>query len=176
MRGSVPPVAGFPAPHVSEAVGGGVLEAAHVDWTTQTSAWVEAELAAMKQWQIANNFPTETFAYPIGPFNSDIARRTRKQYSSARSTSPWTNSPTYPHKHRLSAYVIAASTTLASAKTYVDRVVANGGWLVLMFHNLVASAPAGNDWLKSDFDALVDYIAASGLSVATVGEVIRQAA
>lgn len=151
-------------------------EAAHVDWTTQTTEWVEAELAAMKQWQTDNNFPTETFAYPIGPFNSDIARRARKQYSSARSTYPMTNSPTHPHKHRLSTYVIAASTTLASAKTYVDRVVSNGGWLVLMFHNLVASAPTGNDWLKSDFDALVDYIAASTLPVATVGEVIRQSA
>lgn len=151
-------------------------DAAHTDWTLQTTAWVETELAALKQWQTDNNFPTETFAYPIGPFNADISRRTRKQYSSARSTYPWTNSPTQPHKHRLSTYVIAASTTLASAKVYVDRVASNGGWLVLMFHNLVASAPAGNDWLKADFDALVDYIAASGLPVATVGEVIRQTA
>jgi peptidoglycan/xylan/chitin deacetylase (PgdA/CDA1 family) len=152
------------------------VEEAHVDWTQQTTAWVEAELATMKQWQTSNNFPTETFAYPIGPFNADLARRTRKQYSSARSTYPSTNSPTRPHAHRLSTYVIAASTTLASAKIYVDRVVANGGWLVLMFHNLVASAPTGNDWLKSDFDILVDYVAATGLPVATVGEVVRQTA
>ncbi len=151
-------------------------DAAHTDWTLQTTAWVETELAALKQWQTDNNFHTETFAYPIGPFNADLARRTRKQYSSARSTYPWTNSPTAPHKHRLSSYVIAASTTLASAKIYVDRAVANGGWVVLMFHNLVASAPTGNEWLKSDFDALVDYIAASTLPVATVGEVVRQTA
>ena len=148
-------------------------DAAHTDWTAQTGAWVETELAAQRQWQSDNNFPTETFAYPIGPFNSGIARRTKKYYSSARSTYPWTNSAVKPHTHRLSTYVVASSTTLASAKVWVDRAVANGGWLVLMFHNLVASSPAGNDWLKSDFDALIDYIAASGLPVDTVGNVIR---
>lgn len=150
-------------------------DAAHIDWTTQTAAWVDAELAAQKQWQAANNLPTRTFAYPIGPFNAAIARQASVHYDSARSTYPWTNSATRPHKHRLSSYVIAAATTLASAKVYVDRAVSGGGWPVFMFHNLVASAPAGNDWLKSDFDALVDYIAASGLPVATVGDVIRSA-
>lgn len=151
-------------------------DATHIDWTTQTTSWVETELTNMKTWQTNNNFPTDTFAYPIGPFNSDLARRTRKQYTSARSTYPWTNSPTQPHKHRLSAYVISTTTSLASAKIYVDRAAANGGWLLLMFHNLVAASPAGNDWLKSDFDSLVDYIASSGLPVVTVGEVVRQTA
>lgn len=148
-------------------------DAAHVDWTTQTAAWVEAELAAQKAWQAANNLPTRTFAYPIGPFNSAIARQVAVHYDSARSTYSWTNSAAKPHKYRLSCYVLAATVTLASAKIWVDRVVANGGWPVFMFHNLVASGATGNDWLKADFDALVDYIAASGLPVATVGDVIR---
>lgn len=150
-------------------------DAAHVDWTTQTLEWVDAELAAQKQWQQQNNLPTETFAYPIGPFNADISRLTEKYYASARSTYPWTNSPAKPSPHRLSCYVIAASTTLAAAKTWVDRTKANGGWPVLMFHNLVEANPTGNDWLLSDFNALVDYIAASGLPVDTVGNVIRNA-
>lgn len=151
-------------------------DAAHVDWTTQSAAWVDSELAAQKAWQEVNNLPTETFAYPIGPFTADIARQASKYYASARSTYPWTNSATKPHKFRLSCHVVSATTTLEGAKTWVDRAVANGGWPVFMFHNLVKAAPTGNDWLKADFDALVDYIAASGLPVATVGDVIRSAA
>lgn len=148
-------------------------DAAHTDWTTQTLEWVDAELAAQKEWQHQNSLPTDTFAYPIGPFSADIARLAGKYYASARSTYPWTNSPAKPSPHRLSCYVVAASTTLDVAKTYVDRVKANGGWPVLMFHNLVESNPTGNDWLLSDFNALIDHIAASGLPVDTVGNVIR---
>lgn len=150
-------------------------DAAHIDWTTQTAGWIDTELAAQKAWQDANNLPTRTFAYPIGPFTAAIARRAGIHYDSARSTYPWTNSAAKPHKLRLSCYVIDAAVTLAIAKVWVDRVVANGGWPVFMFHNLVSSAPTGNDWLKSDFDALIDHIAASGLPVATVGDVIKTA-
>lgn len=150
-------------------------DAAHIDWTTQTSEWIATELEAQQVWQKANNLPTETFAYPIGPFSADTARQVGTYYASARSTYPWTNSAAKPHKHRLSCHVVNAATTLAGAKTWVDRAAANGGWPIFMFHNLVTSAPTGNDWLKSDFDALVDYIAVSGLPVATVGDVIRSA-
>lgn len=150
-------------------------EAAHVNWSTQPLEWVDAELAAQKQWQHQNGFPTETFAYPIGPFNADVARLAENYYASARSTYPWTNSPVKPSPYRLSCYVVAASTTLAAAKTYVDRAKANGGWPILMFHDLVAANPVGNDWLQSDFNALVDYISESGLPVDTVGNVIRRA-
>lgn len=148
-------------------------DAAHIDWTTQTAAWVDAELDAILAAQDALGIRSGTFAYPIGPFNSAIARQVEEKFRSARSTYGWTNSATYPHRYRMSAYAITASVTLASAKTWVDRAVTNGGWPVFMFHNLVESAPTGNDWLVSDFNALMDHIAASGLPVATVGDVLR---
>ena len=66
-----------------------------------------------------------------------------------------------------------ASVSLSVAKTWVDRAVANGGWPIFLFHTLVASGATGNDWLISDFNALMDYIAASGIPVDTVGNVIK---
>ena len=150
-------------------------DAAHIDWTTQTPEWIATELAAQRTWQEENDLPTETFAYPIGPFSADIARQVSGYYASARSTYGWTNSAAKPHKHRLSCHVVNAATTLAGAKTWVDRAVANGGWPIFMFHNLVTSGATGNDWLISDFNALVDYIATTGVPVASVGDVIRSA-
>lgn len=148
-------------------------EEAHVDWTTKTPEWIDAELAAQKQWQNANALPTDTFAYPIGPFNAAAARLAEKYYDSARSTYPWTNSAATPSRYRLSCYVMASTSTLAAAKTYVDRAKANGGWPVFLFHNLVSENPTGNDWTWADFDALLAYIKDSGIPVDTVANVMR---
>lgn len=147
--------------------------AAHVDWRTQTPEWIRTELEAQKAWQAANNLPAESFAYPIGPFNAEASGQAANHYTSARSTYPWTNSAARPSAHRLASRVMASSTTLAAAQTQIDRTVAGGGWLCLMFHDLVDAAPSGNDMLKATFQAIVAAVAASGLPVATVRQVIN---
>jgi peptidoglycan/xylan/chitin deacetylase (PgdA/CDA1 family) len=147
--------------------------AAHVDWSSQTRTWVENELAAQKAWQDANDFPTRTFAYPIGPFTSAIARQVEKQYDSARSTYGWTNSAAEPHKYRLSCYVVNAAYDPAWAQTIIDRMVERqAGWTIFMFHGLVESGATGNDTNRAAFNTIIDAIAASGIPVATVGDVI----
>lgn len=151
--------------------------AAHVDWSSQTRSWVDTELAAQKAWQDANDFPTRTFAYPIGPFTSAIARQVAKQYDSARSTYGWTNSPTQPHDYRLSCYVVNAAYDPAWAQTILDRMVERqGGWTIFMFHGLVESGATGNDTNRATFNTIIDAIASSGLPVATVGDVVRSQA
>ena len=48
----------------------------------------------------------------------------------------------------------------------------NHEWLILVFHKLVAGTPAAStEWRTSDFQALVDQVAASGLPVETVTDV-----
>lgn len=149
--------------------------AAHTDWTAKPLEWIEAELAAQMEFQRANGYSTESFAYPIGPHNTATAAAAKRAgFASARSTYPWVNSAVSPHRYRLSCYVIAASTTLDAAKIYVDRAAAGGGWLSFLFHDLVTENPTGNDWLLSDFAALLEYIAAAGIPVDTVGNVIRR--
>lgn len=39
------------------------------------------EIAAQKAWQETNDFPTDTFAYPIGPFTSLKIHMSRTTYS-----------------------------------------------------------------------------------------------
>jgi hypothetical protein len=42
-----------------------------------------------------------------------------------------------------------------------------------VFHNLVSSGASGNDWLISDFNSLVDYIATKKIAVVPIGRVVQ---
>ncbi|MGI0013802.1 MAG: hypothetical protein ACREBU_10220, partial [Nitrososphaera sp.] len=54
----------------------------------------------------------------------------------------------------------------------VESAIASGDWLILVFHKIVdANANDELAYLTSDFEAIVDDIAASGADVMTVSEV-----
>lgn len=147
--------------------------AAHTDWRNQTDEWVKTELEAQRAWQVEHGFTTETFAYPIGPFEARHSRAASVHYASARSTYGWTNSSKSPHVYRLSCFVIAASANISAIQTWIDRAVEGGGWVVLMFHDIVESGATGNTVNRALFEQVVDAVADSGLPVAAVGDVIR---
>lgn len=151
-----------------------VTTASHRSLTVLTPAEIEAELSAIREWQDAQGIQSDSYAYPVGNYSGDAISIVQKYFSSARSnyaqmTTPDTNQP-----YRLGALVLgkAANGTLARAKAKIDLVAANGAWLPLVIHDLVASGGTTNDWTIADFNELVDYIASKGMSVATVGEVI----
>lgn len=59
---------------------------------------------------------------------------------------------------------LQTSVTLASAKAKIDSVAAAGsGAVVFVNHSLVNSTAAPEDWLISDYQALVDYAKTKGL-------------
>ena len=73
---------------------------------------------------------------------------------------------------RLRVAYITSSVPLSVADEYVEEARENHEWLILVFHKLVAGTPAAStEWRTSDFQALVDQVAASGVPVATVGDV-----
>lgn len=151
--------------------------ATHVDYSTKTDAWVEAEQQALRVWQAQNNFRSPSFAYPIGPYsiaNSDVVAR---HYQSARGTGGGASSVQIrPQRdvfaHRLPSYVIGAAVARTTVQDWITRTAAGKGWLTLCFHDLVTSGPTGNQWTVADFEALMDFIATSGIAVAPVGRVL----
>jgi hypothetical protein len=44
---------------------------------------------------------------------------------------------------------------------------------IFVFHNLVSSGASGNDWLITDFNSLVDYIATKNIAVVPMGRVVQ---
>ena len=56
----------------------------------------------------------------------------------------------------------------------LDKVKANGGWLNLVFHRVVAGTPVEQTEIsQADFDAILDAILARGLTVLTTRDAIR---
>lgn len=150
-------------------------DAAHTDWRDKTPAAFRAELKAQKEWQEANNFPTETFAYPYGPFNAEMARQAANYYASARSTYGWVNSAARPMPYRLPTRVVSPTTSAASVVEFIKRTKDAGGWLCLMFHRIEDAPTSTNATPLADFETILAAVASSGLPVDTVGNVIRHA-
>lgn len=72
--------------------------------------------------------------------------------------------------YRLRSNFISSLDSLTSANAWVDKVRTNGTWLTISVHGIVDSVPGtGTEWPAADWNALVDYVAASGVEVMPVG-------
>lgn len=142
-------------------------------FTALTAEQLDAEHLAMKSWLKDNGFfGYEHLAYPQGCYNPTVIDRTRAWYVSARGTQGYANESWPPNDvHRIRGMGLDVGITLAAAKTRVDKAVAGKGWLPIFFHKIGATADSLT-WTTSDFTNLVDYVAASGAAVRTVGQVL----
>jgi hypothetical protein len=61
--------------------------------------------------------------------------------------------------------------TLAQAIAAVDQARIHREWIILVFHNLVATPAASTQWSSADFATLVAHIASTGMPVKTIGQV-----
>jgi peptidoglycan/xylan/chitin deacetylase (PgdA/CDA1 family) len=58
----------------------------------------------------------------------------------------------------LSRYNVANTTSLATAKGYIDTAINNGETVALLFHKLATLPTISTEWSISDFQSLVNYI------------------
>ena len=67
---------------------------------------------------------------------------------------------------------IAGGVTVAQVESMIDQTKANNQWLVLTFHNILPTAsadPANYEYSTANFQTIVNYVKAQGLSVVNVG-------
>lgn len=150
-------------------------DAHHIDWSTQSLSWAQTELTTLRNWLASHNVPSPSFAWPNGAYDATLADAAGKFFVFARTNATFVDTAFTPRPLCLSAQVVNASMTLATAKALVDQVKAGRGWNKFVFHNIVASGATGNDWNRSDFNALIDYIAAQRVAVVPQGLVRRRA-
>lgn len=153
--------------------------AAHHDppggFVNLTSTELEAEHLAMKSWLKDNGFRAyEHMAYPQGSYSPSVLASVRASYVSGRSVNGFRTETWPPNDpHRIQAVALSNGITLAAVKARVDRAVQGKGWLVITVHRVDPTGPTdGLTWLTSDFQQLVDYVAASGATVRTIGDVL----
>lgn len=169
--------------------------------TALTGQQVSDDLAAMHSWLVAN-FPDPqnqySFAYPLGKYENTTdgvaveSLVAANGFTSARtilsdagvSTHTQIESlpPAMPMRMNAMSGISSLSpgqfnpATLVGPGGMLDKLAANGGWMILVFHIVVAGAPAATTEIsQADFDLIMDAIAArqNSIRVAPVREVLR---
>jgi hypothetical protein len=150
-----------------------------------TSAAVDAELRNLRAWLVVNGFNGDSFAYPKGSFglttdNVPIESLVARYFSSGRSIN-FDNAEMVapPMRYRLRAKtgISEVATTPASVVAtggILDRCQLQGDWLILVFHQVVASgADASDKVTQAGFNTVMDGIASRSIPVLPVSEVMR---
>lgn len=153
-----------------------------------TSAQVDDDLRNLRGWLVTNGFSSDSFAYPGGQFSKttdgvSVESLVSRYFGSARSIIS-DNFESYgaPMPFRMRAYtgitdgsgiggITVASMTAAGGP--LDRA-ANGGWLVLCLHQIITGTPTDTTQIsQAGFNQLMDGIAARGIPVRPVSDVLR---
>lgn len=164
--------------HGWEPAGHAFTDAAHnAGLTALTAGALETELRSLRDWLKRYGYRgADLFAYPQGDENAAVRATVGRYFSLARQTVRTPMGLTHldqPLRTRSTSISSAVPDTQASMKVQVDNAYANGTWLIITVHDLVASgASAGTQWLTSDFQGLTDYIATKGIPVEPVGAVL----
>lgn len=160
-------------------------------YNTLTASVVEDDVRKTRMWMTANGFPSDSFAYPGGWFsktsdNASIEALTCKYFGNGRGISSADNLETFPPPMPMRMRSITGIGSLAGGAAKglpanltgnggaLDRCQLDGSWTILTFHEITAGAAATtNQCSQSDFDSIMDAIAARGIPVLPVGDVLR---
>jgi peptidoglycan/xylan/chitin deacetylase (PgdA/CDA1 family) len=147
----------------------------HSNLTSIPSSEIEIELQLSQQFLLNNGFQNAAvhFAYPYGEFdNGSLKSQVQKYYKTARTAEGEFETLPPSDPYRLRAMVVTNSTTPSEVSERVQSAIANGDWLILVFHRIVESdADEEFKYLASDLRAIVDDVASRGVDVMTVSEV-----
>lgn len=166
------------------------LAAHNAGYETLTAAQVTDEMRFLRAWMLNSGFGLDSFAYPSGWFSATtdgvpVDRICARYFSTGRSIIsevPETFPPAMPYRVRsltgitspgITTGTQAASVTAAGGP--LDRCANSADWLILTFHQVVASgATASTQVNQADFAAVLAGISSRGIPVLPVADVIRE--
>ncbi|KUN99502.1 polysaccharide deacetylase family protein [Streptomyces resistomycificus] len=167
--------------------------AAHnAKYTTLSTQAVLDELRQLRAWMVTRGFASEHFAYPGGWFGPTtdgdlIDQLTARYFSTGRGISSADNAsethpPGQPFRMRsisgIGSMAGGASpanpTTMLAAGGALDRTASTGAWTILTFHEITSgAATTTNQCSITDFNSIMDGIAARGIKVLPVSDIYR---
>ena len=140
--------------------------------------WDEADL--VEHWENSQKWLKENglgdgkhMAYPNGIFPENVVQLAKGYFDSCRTIIPFIPIEAYPladrYRVRAVSGVGAYSATVDNVKSYIDKTVLSGGWLILVFHKI----GDGTDsmWCsEADLKAIADYAISSGAHIMNYAE------
>jgi peptidoglycan/xylan/chitin deacetylase (PgdA/CDA1 family) len=152
-------------------------------WDALTEAGLEQEFEQGQEWQRAQGFgEAASTAYPLGVYNETVARIAAKYFNSGRGTA---SSPLGQEtaiapdlgRMRLKSRSLQGGVEVESwGEYYIDPTYDAGGWFIMHGHRLTADTDGPGTVSAAKLDILMGHIAAKGMLVLPVAEVIAKLA
>lgn len=148
-----------------------------------TNQVLMTDFGLMKGWMHQNGYTgIEHMALPKGMSDLSLLALLKQQFAAVRNINQ-RSIETLPvgdpyHLRSLtfaanSGVSVTPNSTVGTVEWYLDQIYSYGGWLILYAHDIVSSGATGNATNQTDFNTCVDYIAAKGIPVRTVGDVLN---
>lgn len=151
--------------------------ATHSNIASMTPAELRADLAAQLAWMRRAGITWRgSYAYPLGAFNGVIKATLGPLVDSARTINSVTQKSEPLPPGRLD--VIRAQSGVSApggytvTTTLLSQVKAAKNWLILVLHDIQTTGSGANTASTASFTTLLSDIAASGVAVAPVGDVV----
>ena len=117
------------------------------------------------------------FVYPGTAYDSQAIGEVKKLYRSARGLGLWyTGWPMFGDaKYHYGQSIYAINTTpVADITAMVDKIKQFGGYHTFTFHEIIDSPSTQYQYSTSNFNAVIDYIAASGIPVVRISDMFGE--
>lgn len=153
----------------------GATHLAGFDQVTPEALLADVQLA--RQYLISEGFAAvDHLAYPMGYYDASVLALLRPYFRSGRGNlatmiNRESLMPVDPMRTRI--FWFDATTPVATITGAIDTAYANGEWLQLCFHELVAAGAVAAQRTEADFQTIVAYAATKGIPVRTTSEVMR---
>ena len=107
---------------------------------------------------------------PFGAYDDRVLTAAKQYYETNGTVESGLNFPG-DDLFRLKRVPVLSTTSPAQLRALVQQAQAQRAWLILVFHDFTTGTPSASDRYRiSDFSAVLDEIAASGIEVVTVSE------
>jgi peptidoglycan/xylan/chitin deacetylase (PgdA/CDA1 family) len=146
----------------------------HPNLTTLTTTQARAEIAGSRQDLLdLGATPVNTFAYPLGAYNTTIQALVREAGFTAGRSSNGGYNDKQTDKYALRRISMENTTTFAQVKGHIDAALAEKKWVILLFHEVNTS---GHRYAISPalLQQIVDYIKSKNMTPITVEQGIQK--
>jgi polysaccharide deacetylase len=117
----------------------------------------------------------EGFAWPLGTYTAPVLAAAAKLTAYGRLNTTSAHEETWPPEDpmRIRSYAVGPTSTLATAKSFMDNAKAGGGWACYTFHEITPLGTGTLEWSISNFQALANYAVSIGQPVLPILDVMK---
>jgi peptidoglycan/xylan/chitin deacetylase (PgdA/CDA1 family) len=139
---------------------------------------LKTEMNGLRDWLYENGFSRASYAYPKGAAGANVRHYVERDYCTGRVTARGPETLPPRDEYTLRGWSINGLNSGAEeVEEEIDKAVADGTWLILSFHDIVAGTPAlTTEFNAREFEDVVDYVRAlqkqGKLKVRTIGDAV----